>query len=152
MWIRIVLYNGNVSRIKIVLFVTIDYPIHTMKRVVITGAGVVTSLGHNLPSTWSNLLDGLSGAQTIPPSDPILHNTLPCTLALIQNFPYSSWRVPVPFPLNTARQLPPEQFPPRRLRLSPALRQPPLLPSLRHRRHKHRHHVFQHHQTHLVHL
>ncbi len=36
-----------------------------MKRVVVTGVGMVTALGNDVPSTWSGLLAGRSGACTI---------------------------------------------------------------------------------------
>ena len=35
------------------------------KRVVITGLGLVTSLGNDVPTNWQNLLQGLSGAAEI---------------------------------------------------------------------------------------
>ena len=35
------------------------------KRVVITGLGLVTSLGNDVPTNWQNLLQGLSGAAKI---------------------------------------------------------------------------------------
>jgi len=39
-----------------------------MKRVVVTGLGIVTSLGSSVELTWSNILDGQSGIRHIPES------------------------------------------------------------------------------------
>ena len=36
-----------------------------MRRVVVTGLGMVTPLGADVASTWKNMLDGKSGAGTI---------------------------------------------------------------------------------------
>jgi 3-oxoacyl-[acyl-carrier-protein] synthase II len=41
-----------------------------MRRVVITGMGAVTPLGNDLPTTWSRLLAGRSGVDTIKAFDP----------------------------------------------------------------------------------
>ena len=41
-----------------------------MKRVVITGLGMVTSLGNDVPSNWQNLLQGKSGAGEITHFNP----------------------------------------------------------------------------------
>lgn len=41
-----------------------------MKRVVITGIGVVTPLGNNIRTTWENLTNGLSGIAPITKFDP----------------------------------------------------------------------------------
>lgn len=35
------------------------------RRVVVTGVGLVTPLGNNVPDTWANILDGKSGAKPI---------------------------------------------------------------------------------------
>jgi 3-oxoacyl-[acyl-carrier-protein] synthase II len=35
------------------------------KRVVITGLGVITPVGHSVPETWENLINGVSGVATI---------------------------------------------------------------------------------------
>lgn len=43
------------------------------RRVVITGVGAVTSLGLDLPTTWSNLLEGQSGAGLITKFDTEKH-------------------------------------------------------------------------------
>jgi 3-oxoacyl-[acyl-carrier-protein] synthase II len=40
-----------------------------MRRVVVTGLGVVTSLGHDVESTWRNIVDGRSGISTIDSFD-----------------------------------------------------------------------------------
>lgn len=39
-----------------------------MKRVVVTGVGVVSPLGSNIESSWRNLIDGKSGIKLIPDS------------------------------------------------------------------------------------
>ncbi len=36
-----------------------------MRRIVITGLGMVTALGHNVPRTWENILAGKSGVSTV---------------------------------------------------------------------------------------
>ncbi|MCQ2200606.1 MAG: beta-ketoacyl-ACP synthase II [Bacteroidales bacterium] len=36
-----------------------------LKRVVVTGLGAITPLGNDVPETWKNLVDGVSGAGTI---------------------------------------------------------------------------------------
>ncbi len=41
-----------------------------VKRIVVTGAGVVTSLGCDLDSFWNNLLSGKSGVQRVSQFDP----------------------------------------------------------------------------------
>ncbi len=45
------------------------------QRVVVTGMGVVTSLGTDLPSFWSNLLDGKSGVSLIEAFDTTEYTT-----------------------------------------------------------------------------
>ena len=35
------------------------------KRVVITGLGVISSVGNDIPTFWNNLLNGVCGIQTI---------------------------------------------------------------------------------------
>src|SRR5262245_495996 len=40
------------------------------RRVVVTGLGAVTPVGNTAPETWSNLLDGCSGIDTITLFDP----------------------------------------------------------------------------------
>ena len=40
------------------------------RRVVITGAGLITAVGNDLPSNWKALLDGVSGGATITAFDP----------------------------------------------------------------------------------
>ena len=39
-----------------------------MEKVVVTGLGLVTSLGCNLEKVWSNIIAGKSGIQKIPES------------------------------------------------------------------------------------
>ena len=43
------------------------YPMRTiqLRRVVVTGLGAITDLGHNVPDTWSGLKEGRSGIDTI---------------------------------------------------------------------------------------
>ena len=65
-----------------------------MKRVVITGAGMVTPLGHNVAQSWTNLIKGLSGIKTYL-NDPILKNDKPYNLALVKDFDFKKWKVPV---------------------------------------------------------
>ena len=53
-------------------------------RVVITGMGAITPLGHDLPTTWENLLEGKSGAGPIKSLDP---SKYPCQIAAeLKNF------------------------------------------------------------------
>ena len=40
-----------------------------MRRIVVTGVGAVTSLGHDVKSTWDNILAGRSGVTTIDAFD-----------------------------------------------------------------------------------
>ncbi|HSS63582.1 MAG TPA: beta-ketoacyl synthase N-terminal-like domain-containing protein, partial [Gammaproteobacteria bacterium] len=40
-----------------------------MRRVVVTGLGAVTSLGHDVESTWRNIVDGKSGVSLIDSFD-----------------------------------------------------------------------------------
>lgn len=40
------------------------------RRVVVTGMGAVTPLGHDVPSTWAGLVSGKSGVRTIQSFDP----------------------------------------------------------------------------------
>jgi len=65
-----------------------------MKRVVVTGMSLVSSLGHSLNSSWTALIAGQSGIRSIV-SDPILKNDKPYNLALVRDFEYSKWKVPV---------------------------------------------------------
>lgn len=41
----------------------------TRKRVVVTGLGMVTSVGHDVPSTWNSILNGVSGIRPITSFD-----------------------------------------------------------------------------------
>jgi 3-oxoacyl-[acyl-carrier-protein] synthase II len=45
------------------------------KRVVITGSGVITSLGHEIPVFWNNLLEGKSGVSYIESFDTAAYTT-----------------------------------------------------------------------------
>lgn len=57
-----------------------------MRRVVITGLGAVTPIGNNVKDFWANLVDGVSGIDTIKRFDPISYN-LPVTIAgEVKNF------------------------------------------------------------------
>ena len=49
-----------------------------MKRVVVTGLGLLTSIGSDRKETWKNLLEGYSGIKTIDHFDT---NDLPCKIA-----------------------------------------------------------------------
>ena len=49
-----------------------------MKRVVVTGIGLLTSIGQNYKTSWNNLLEGYSGVKTIKHFDT---NDLPCKIA-----------------------------------------------------------------------
>jgi len=49
-----------------------------MKRVVVTGIGLLTSIGQNYKKSWNNLLEGYSGVKTIKHFDT---NDLPCKIA-----------------------------------------------------------------------
>lgn len=44
-----------------------------MKRVVVTGLGLVTPLGCGVNHSWDNLLSGISGVKKITKFDPINH-------------------------------------------------------------------------------
>ena len=39
------------------------------RRVVITGMGALTPVGHNVAETWNNLVNGVSGVDTITSFD-----------------------------------------------------------------------------------
>lgn len=49
-----------------------------MRRVVVTGIGIVTPLGGNVSSSWKNLIEGKSG---IHPITGFKHDDLPCRIA-----------------------------------------------------------------------
>ena len=40
------------------------------RRVVVTGMGLVTPLGNDVPSTWAGMVEGRSGVSTIDAFDP----------------------------------------------------------------------------------
>ena len=65
-----------------------------MQRVVVTGMGMVSSLGHCLDSSWKALLNHESGIRAIV-DDPVLKNDKPYNLALVRDFDYKRWKVPV---------------------------------------------------------
>ncbi len=65
-----------------------------MKRVVITGYGMVTPIGNNVSQSWANLIHGVSGIQNYL-NDPVFKNDKPFNVALIKNFDYKKWKVPV---------------------------------------------------------
>lgn len=69
-----------------------------MKRVVITGMGLVTSLGHCVNSSWQALLQHQSGIYSVV-NDPVLKNDKAYNLGLIRNFEYNKWKVSVKFDL-----------------------------------------------------
>ena len=48
---------------------------HQERRVVVTGIGVVTPLGHQLEVFWNNIISGQSGIDTITAFDPALFDT-----------------------------------------------------------------------------
>src|SRR5689334_14844604 len=50
------------------------------RRVVVTGIGAVTSLGKNVPETWSGILSGKSGVKVITEFDT---SKLPCKIGSI---------------------------------------------------------------------
>lgn len=65
-----------------------------MRRVVVTGMGMVSPIGHDLPSSWNALLSGESGIRSYL-NDPVLQNDKPFNLALIKDFDTKKWKVPV---------------------------------------------------------
>ena len=46
-----------------------------LPRVVVTGLGALTPLGHSVPDTWNAMLAGESGAATITHFDPSAYTT-----------------------------------------------------------------------------
>lgn len=65
-----------------------------MRRVVITGHGMVSPVGNSVKESWTNLLNGVSGIRSYL-NDPILKNDKPYNLALVKDFDYKKWKVPV---------------------------------------------------------
>lgn len=55
-----------------------------MKRVVVTGMGMVSPLGGNLPQSWSALLNNQSGIAEYL-NDPVLQNASPYNLSLVKD-------------------------------------------------------------------
>ncbi len=56
------------------------------QRIVVTGMGAVSSLGHDLPSTWSKLLEGANGIRAIERFDA---TGFPVTFAAEVNLPHA---------------------------------------------------------------
>ena len=67
-----------------------------MRRVVITGSGMVSPIGNTVNESWMNLISGVSGIQTYL-NDPVLKNDKPYNLALVKDFDFKTWKVPVNF-------------------------------------------------------
>ena len=67
-----------------------------MRRVVITGMGMVSPLANNLNSSWNALINGKSGILRYI-NDPKLANKKPLSLALIKDFDQKKWVVPVKY-------------------------------------------------------
>lgn len=68
------------------------------RRVVVTGLGMITSLGNNVASTWEGILAGRSGMATITEFDA---TQLPTQFAaLVKNFPVEDY-----MPLKEARRI-----------------------------------------------
>ena len=59
------------------------------RRVVVTGLGAITPLGNSVTETWSNLLDGVSGAATVESFDTSDFNTK--FSASVKNFQVSDY-------------------------------------------------------------
>ena len=59
------------------------------RRVVVTGLGAITPLGNSVSETWSNLLDGVSGAATVESFDTSDFNTK--FSASVKNFQVSDY-------------------------------------------------------------
>lgn len=51
-----------------------------MRRVVVTGIGAITPVGHNVKDTWEALINGKSGIDVIKRFDPFSYN-LPVVIA-----------------------------------------------------------------------
>ena len=66
-----------------------------MKRVVVTGMGMVSPLGNSLPTSWEALFNGKSGLEKYQ-NDRIFQNKVPYTLALVKDFDEKKWKVAVP--------------------------------------------------------
>ena len=59
-----------------------------VKRVVVTGIGVVSPVGNNREDAWQNILDGNCGIDNISIFDA---STFPCRIAAeVKNFDFSS--------------------------------------------------------------
>ena len=72
-----------------------------MKRVVITGYGLVSPIGNNVKTAWDNIIHNNSGIRNYL-NDPILQNSSPYSLALVKDFEFEKWKVPVKILLNKA--------------------------------------------------
>ena len=75
-----------------------DFTTMTRRRVVITGLGAVTPLGHDFATTWDNLLAGVSGVAPIERYDVSRHTTK--IAAMVKNFDPEAY-----FPGREARHL-----------------------------------------------
>jgi 3-oxoacyl-[acyl-carrier-protein] synthase II len=71
-----------------------DIKLDLMKRVVVTGMGMVSPLGNDLGTSWKSLLAGKSGITSYE-NDPVLKNTSPVNLSLVKDFNFSKWKVAV---------------------------------------------------------
>ncbi len=75
----------------------------SMKRVVVTGCGMVSPIGNTVSESWTNIINNVSGVQSYL-NDPVLKNDKPYNLALVKNFDHKKWKVPVTVLLLSARQ------------------------------------------------
>lgn len=71
------------------------------RRVVVTGMGAVTPLGHNVSDTWNSLLEGKSGLERITLFDA---STFPTRVAgEVKNFDFGRWQRKDPALKNASR-------------------------------------------------
>jgi hypothetical protein len=72
---------------------------------------MVSPIGNSVKESWTNLIKGVSGIKSYL-NDPVLKNDKPYNLALIKDFDYKKWKVPViTYIYNKARQQPHELLP-----------------------------------------